>query len=146
MPLDVDEIRPGIVAYFDVATLVQNPEIRVLYGTIPPRSGPFLCIRHDDDRSQSTWIPITTQRNVQGNRIPLDGEQWQHSFGRLPQSYASDAWALYEGPDWAFAAASAGQDNVRGARPALKARPLLDVAEKVLARMLGGGPARNGKK
>lgn len=136
-------MRPGIVAYLNVRVLGRNPEIRVVHGAIPPRSGPFLCVEVDEERSRSSWVPITTRRDTCGTRIPLDRDKWAaNPMGRLPSSYVSDNWALYEGPNWAFATASAGQETFRGARPELKANSLLGIAERMFARMVGGEDER----
>lgn len=70
MPLSLDEIVPGIVAYFDSAALVRDPRVDRFGSdsadTKPNR--PYLCVMVSGD--DCVWLALTSQ-NPKGTRLAL---------------------------------------------------------------------------
>lgn len=72
MPLAADEIQVGAVAIFETGPLNENPEVEREDDKTLFRSGSFLCVRVDGDRS--VWIDLTSRKDPRGLRLGLRPE------------------------------------------------------------------------
>jgi hypothetical protein len=110
VPLTVEEIAPGIVAYLCPRTLMSDLRVARDYSYSDCKeSRPYLCVSLDDD--DSTWLPLTSQ-NPYGCRLPIElewrtggGARWQ-SADTFIRTFAHE----FSGPRSAFALASCVTD------------------------------------
>ncbi|MCW1983610.1 hypothetical protein FHY25_003667 [Xanthomonas arboricola] len=107
MPLEENEIVPGVVAILDAASLNDNPDITCGDDKHVFRSGPFLCVQAKN--GNSAWVSLTSQRDPRGLRLELRQEWrlegsdvWRHSA-----QFVHDARKAFVGPNLAFVTAGA---------------------------------------
>ncbi len=106
MPLALNEIAVGVVAYFDPALLLADAQ--VARPAVPvTRSGPFACVQCVAGRS--VWSPITTQfRRERLEILPAwraEGSvQW-----RTDTLYLNDGANTYVGPSASFVNAAVAE-------------------------------------
>ena len=111
MALSLNEIVPGVVAYFDHKALNTGP------GVVKPASpatisGPFLCFAVGKDTSG--WAPLTTEQREDDRRIEIRKEWRSGGMGKwlTEAQFLSDGSTTYVGPNAAFVSASTIQDRV----------------------------------
>ena len=109
MPLLENEIRPGTVAILDASPLNESNEITYANDKHEFRSGPFLCVQTDKDRS--AWVNLTSQQDRRGLRLELKPE-WRldgsDTWRKKPQ-YVHDARKAFVGPNRVFILAGANE-------------------------------------
>jgi predicted RNA-binding protein with RPS1 domain len=132
--LRVEDINEGMVAYLSDAVLNSHAEI-----TRPPspvtRSGPFLCIEADGQRS--CWIEITLQARSDRVAIPQSARKGGSDTWRSTNQFINDLRTTYVGPHAAIAlAAQAEKDVVGTSRPTVDLEFVSDLRQKV---KLAGG-------
>jgi hypothetical protein len=136
MPLSAAEIRPGVVAYLNAASLNIDPAVSRPQSPTP-RNGPFLCFAVNG--SNTGWTPISNQ--VRAERLLIEpawrlggGDAWQHT-----DQYLNDGATTYIGPKASFVTAAATTDkyNAQG-RPRVSAAGVAAVLQEVQAQ---GGAA-----
>lgn len=106
MPLPLEEVKLGAVAYFDHTVLLSDPDIdRDDDGLNRP--GPFVCVQIDGDKS--VWCAVTSEHRPE--RLLLQ-PQWRENGSRqwrtTPQ-YLVDGLNTYLGPIASFIRAAAAE-------------------------------------
>ena len=135
-PIDIEEIKAGIVVRLDPDVLLEDP--RVCHTQDPPvaRPGPFLCVEVDDD--MTTWAGLTTT-DIKGirpsraagkpvGRLALK-QEWRSGGPRrwrLADQFLADGASLWRGPKESFVAASWQEVKVRSPNRAFLSEEGLD--------------------
>ena len=65
--LRLDEIEPGVVAYFDTSILLSDPRVRHSAARVF-RNGPFVCI--EVGPGSTSWLEITSKPGRFNQRMP----------------------------------------------------------------------------
>lgn len=133
MGLNVTEVRPGCIAYFDAQSLNSDPQVQRT-GDPVTRRGPtsqFVCYKVDGGRA--FWAPLTgTFRN---ERLRIDEVWVSPRYGTLGDggAYLQDGKNTYSGPVTAFVAASGGE-VLHGPRPYVSAAGVAAIVAEVISR------------
>lgn len=109
MPLQSEEIEPGVVAILETAPLLNSSEVKHYESGSTFRSGPFLCIQVKGN--QSAWLSLTSRRDPRGLRLELKPE-WRlegSDVWRETPQFISDARKPFIGPLNIFVAAGANE-------------------------------------
>ncbi len=135
MPLLLEDVKLGAIAYFDHHVLLADPDIdRDDDGLNRP--GPFVCVQIDGDKS--VWSAVTSEHRHE--RLLLQ-TQWRQNGSpqwRSINQYLVDGLGTYIGPTASFIRAAAAETPfVQYPRPSLT----LDGVTAVLAEIeKQGGP------
>lgn len=135
MPLELREIEPGAVAYFDHNVLLSRGDIDRNDDGLD-RPGPFVCVLAYN--GSSVWCALTRQQRPERIEILAawrsDGsENW-----RQKPTYLVDGLNTYVGPNEAFVAAAAAERPFAPLRRPRVAKPGVDAVLKEIDRQ--GGP------
>ena len=135
MPFREVEIRPGMIAWFDVEAL--NNDRQVIQPASPPtRVGPFVCVEKVGGRS--VWTEFTHVYSA--DRLLID-QSWivnrPKAWG-ADETYLNDGRTTYVGPDRSFVDAASAQDTYQGttSRPYLNRDGVAAVIREI--RLRGG--------
>jgi hypothetical protein len=133
MPLAIDEITPGVVAYLDTAVLLRDTRL-TRRGSDTFRAGPFLCVAFLPGRT--VWIKLTSQPGQVPHRLQLRPE-WLlggSARWRAGPTYCSDLREPFIGRDVVFAdAARAELPGVACDRPRVSATGVATVRAAMIA-------------
>ena len=122
MPLAINEITIGAIAYFDVNTLNPDPLI-IKSGDPVSRSASgnqFVCYKVVG--AESYWAPLTGSSRPE--RLPIDPAWVKNPYGALAAGKVSlqDGKNTYHGPSASFVAADVAE------QPFFKGRPIISGA------------------
>lgn len=129
MVLRADEIRPGIVAYFDAALLFMDPAMTITNATAGGSDikwRPFVCV--ESAGGYSYWSPLTSAPRPE--RLPL----WQLvevGKEKLQHLFLMDGASIFMAPHDSFVLASAIEVDLED-RPRLTGQGLTIVRAEVL--------------
>ena len=135
MPLRLQDVKVGSIAYFDHTLLLAEPEIDKGDEGLN-RPGPFVCVEIHGDRS--AWCVITGEERPE--RLLIE-DRWRRDGSdawRLAPQHLQDGLATYLGPTEAFVRAAAGENAfVRYKRPRITAEGIKAILAEIEAQ---GGP------
>ena len=135
MPLLLEEVQEGNVAYFNDVSLVNDPEIDRNDDGLN-RPGPFLCIQVKGDRS--VWIAISSQYRPERLLIQDPWRSGGNDYWRETPAYLIDGLNTYLGPNSSFVRAAAQERSFRPhSRPTVNQVGIAAVVAEVLRQ---GGP------
>ena len=134
MPLKLEEINPGAIAYFDASVLNADPLVTNT-GSPVNRVGignQFVCYKVDGPNS--LWAPLTA--TFRRERLPIDPTWVSNGYGPLAEGgvYLQDGACTYVGPNPSFVLAAANENPFENARPAISADGLAEVLRVVAQR------------
>ncbi len=121
MPLTLEQIKPGAVAYFDADALNSSENVSITgspvkrIGTTGARNQ-FVCYKVVDGRSH--WAPLTG--TFRKERLPIDPAWVSFGYGALKAGgvYLQDGGCTYVNSNEAFITAAAEEDEFKqGSRP-----------------------------
>lgn len=134
MPLQLGEIVPGAIAYFNAQTL--NADGRVSKSgdpvTRPGAGNQFVCYKTHG--TSSFWAPLTA--TARPERLCIEAAWVANGYGPLAAGnvYLQDGKNTYAGANRAFVDAAAGESVFNGGRPALSAAGVAAILAVVFER------------
>jgi hypothetical protein len=127
MALTIAEIKPGAVAYFDVAVLHADPEVSVTGDPVKRdvTGNQFVCYRVEQNKSY--WSPLTA--TFKFKRTLIKAEWVSNGYGPLGAGkvWLQDGKNTYQGPNQSFMAATATEGPFEVARPTLSNEALTEI-------------------
>jgi hypothetical protein len=103
MPLKLNEIVPGIVAYFDVSLLNRHSDLKQP-ASPTPRDGPFVCFAAVD--GASAWAPISQQYRPERLLIKRAWRLGGNGAWISEEQYLNDGRTTYVGASQVFVEAA----------------------------------------
>ena len=134
MTLQLTEIVPGAIAYFDATTLNSDKNISIS-GDPVSRAGAgnqFVCYKTDGDRSW--WAPLTATERPE--RLRIEGTWISDGYGPLAKGdvFLQDGKNTYCGPNASFIAATTNEATFKVRRPMISATGVSRVQRIVVER------------
>ncbi len=134
MPLDVDDVFPGIIAYFSVNALLRHPLLRSTSASRDAKARPFVC--YELDAGEAYWTYLTS--SLKRGRLTIDRKHLRGPFGRfggMGPLIIGDCRSSYVGPAAVFSELSAKCDEFKGfARPFLAPQGIAELRDAVARR------------
>jgi len=128
-PLRAEDIIEGVVAYFD------HEVLNVRKGVVRPpslvtRTGPFLCIEADQERS--CWTELTSRRGPDRLEIPIECRKGGSCRSREGPQFVNDPRSTYVAPHHVFVAAAAKEHRDTGyERPSISLETVAAILREV---------------
>lgn len=133
MPLHLDEIEPGIVAYIDTSILLSDSRV-----TRPNddqfKSRPFLCVVVG--AGKTLWLNLTTQPGRYNHRFALRPEWRLHGsrMWRTHPSFVNNPGEPYIGRDVSFVDAARDEMEMPFKRPRVSSEGIAAIVAEMAAR------------